>query len=161
MSDDAAEVTARVIESFGRRVTVASADGATLPAELFGKRLTCVCGDEVTIRPPSRSKWRRREGRDSGPASHDVRAHRQSRTHRTARRESFAPCRDRRARAVTDPYITDRYLAGAALAGITGIVVVNKSELPSTAEAEFQAYLSEYEGAGYEVMLSRRTAPTR
>jgi len=55
MSDDAAEVAARVIESFGRRVTVATADGATLPAELFGKRLTCVCGDEVTIRPPSRA----------------------------------------------------------------------------------------------------------
>jgi len=55
MSDDAAEVAARVIESFGRRVTVATADGATFPAELFGKRLTCVCGDEVMIRPPSRS----------------------------------------------------------------------------------------------------------
>jgi putative ribosome biogenesis GTPase RsgA len=55
MSDDAAEVAARVVESFGRRVTVVTADGATLPAELFGKRLTCVCGDEVTIRAPSRS----------------------------------------------------------------------------------------------------------
>ena len=53
--DDAADVPARVIESFGRRVTVATPDGTSLPAELFGKRLTCVCGDEVTIRPPSRA----------------------------------------------------------------------------------------------------------
>jgi hypothetical protein len=53
--DDAADVPARVIESFGRRVTVATPDGTSLPAELFGKRLTCVCGDQVTIRPPSRA----------------------------------------------------------------------------------------------------------
>jgi ribosome biogenesis GTPase len=62
---------------------------------------------------------------------------------------------------VPDPYIADRYLAGAALAGITGIVVVNKSELSSAAEAEFQAYVSEYETAGYEVLrLSAHVADT-
>jgi ribosome biogenesis GTPase len=53
---------------------------------------------------------------------------------------------------VPDPYIADRYLAGAALAGISGIVVVNKTELPSAAGAEFQACVSEYEAAGYEVL---------
>src|SRR6185503_19769126 len=52
-SDAAADVPARVIESFGRRVTVATPDGTTLPAELFGKRLNCVCGNNVTIRLPS------------------------------------------------------------------------------------------------------------
>ena len=152
MSDDAAEVAARVIESFGRRVTVATADGATFPAELFGKRLTCVCGDEVTIRPPSRS---------SGDVAKVVTV--------TPRRSTFART-DSRGRTeplaanlsllavivapepVPDPYIADRYLAGAALAGITGIVVVNKSELPGAADAEFQTYVSEYEAAGYEVL---------
>jgi ribosome biogenesis GTPase / thiamine phosphate phosphatase len=150
--DDAAEVAARVIESFGRRVTVTTADGATLPAELFGKRLTCVCGDEVTIRRPSHA---------SGDVAKVVTV--------TTRRTTFART-DSRGRTeplaanlsllavivapepVPDPYITDRYLAGAALADIPGIVVVNKSELPSAADPQFRAYVSEYEAAGYEVI---------
>ena len=159
--DDAAEVPARVIESFGRRVTVATADGATLPAELFGKRLTCVCGDEVTIRLPSRA---------SGDVAKVVTV--------TPRRTTFART-DSRGRTeplaanlsllavivapepVPDPYIADRYLAGAALAGITGIVVVNKSELPDAAAEPFQAVMREYEAAGYEVMhLSAHSTQT-
>jgi ribosome biogenesis GTPase len=152
MSDDAAEVAARVIESFGRRVTVATADGATLPAELFGKRLTCVCGDEVTIRPPSRS---------SGDVAKVVTvAPRRSTFARTDGRGRTEPLAANLSllavivapEPVPDPYIADRYLAGAALAGITAIVVVNKSELSSAAAAEFQTYLSEYETAGYEVL---------
>jgi ribosome biogenesis GTPase / thiamine phosphate phosphatase len=152
MSDDAAEVAARVIESFGRRVTVATADGATLPAELFGKRLTCVCGDEVTIRPPSRS---------SGDVAKVVTvAPRRSTFARTDSRGRTEPLAANLSllavivapEPVPDPYIADRYLAGAALAGITAIVVVNKSELSSAAAAEFQTYLSEYETAGYEVI---------
>jgi ribosome biogenesis GTPase / thiamine phosphate phosphatase len=150
--DDAADVPARVIESFGRRVRVEMADGSTSPAELFGKRLTCVCGDEVTIRNPS-------------PASGDVvkvvtvaarrttfaRTDSRGRTEPLAANLSvlaviFAP------EPPPDPYIADRYLAGAALAGITAIVVANKSELPSAADAQFQALVREYEGAGYEVM---------
>ena len=160
--DDAAEVAARVIESFGRRVTVATADGATFPAELFGKRLTCVCGDEVTIRGASRA---------SGDVAKVVTV--------TPRRTTFART-DSRGRTeplaanlsllavivapepVPDPYIADRYLAGAALAGITGIVVVNKSDLSdAAADAEFQAYVGEYETAGYEVLrLSAHNADT-
>jgi ribosome biogenesis GTPase len=150
--DDAAEVAARVIESFGRRVTVTTADGATLPAELFGKRLTCVCGDEVTIRRPSRA---------SGDVAKVVTV--------APRRTTFART-DSRGRTeplaanlslvavivapepVPDPYIADRYLAGAALAGITGIVVVNKSDLSTATDAEFQACISEYQAAGYEVI---------
>jgi ribosome biogenesis GTPase / thiamine phosphate phosphatase len=62
---------------------------------------------------------------------------------------------------VPDPYITDRYLAGAALAGIAGMVVVNKSELPGAADAEFHALVCEYEAAGYEVMrLSAHSVET-
>ena len=158
--DDAAELPARVIESFGRRVTVATPDGATFPAELFGKRLTCVCGDEVTIRPPSQA---------SGDVAKVVTV--------TPRRTTFART-DSRGRTeplaanlsllavivapepVPDPYITDRYLAGAALAGITGIVVVNKSDLPSAADAQFQALMREYETRGLRSQfVSRRAAP--
>ena len=52
MTDSPAADTrpARVTESFGRRVIVETPDGERRPAELFGKRLTCVCGDDVEIR---------------------------------------------------------------------------------------------------------------
>jgi ribosome biogenesis GTPase / thiamine phosphate phosphatase len=161
MSGDAAEVAARVIESFGRRVTVATADGATFPAELFGKRLTCVCGDEVTIRPPSRS---------SGDVAKVVtvapRRTTFARTDSRGRTEPLAANLSLLAVIVApepapDLYIADRYLAGAALAGITGIVVVNKSELPSAADEAFRAYLGEYDAAGYEVVrLSAHSSDT-
>ena len=122
MSDDAAEVAARVIESFGRRVTIATADGATFPAELFGKRLTCVCGDEVTIRPPSRS---------SGDVAKVVtvapRRSVFSRTDSRGRTEPLAANLSLLAvivapEPVPDPYIADRYLAGAAL-GLMGVLI--------------------------------------
>ena len=157
--DDAAEVSARVIESFGRRVTVATADGASLPAELFGKRLTCVCGDEVTIRPPSRA---------SGDVAKVVavapRRTTFARTDSRGRTEPLAANLSLLAVIVApepapDGYIADRYLAGAALAGISGIVVINKSDLAGAADAQFQALVREYEAAGYEVMrLSARSA---
>ena len=152
MSDDVAEAPARVIESFGRRVTVATRDGAIMPAELFGKRLSCVCGDEVTIRLPSQT---------SGDIAKVVAI--------APRRTSFART-DSRGRAEPlaanlsllaviiasepqpDPYIADRYLAGAALAGVTGIVVVNKSELSSATEAQFADLVREYEAAKYDVL---------
>ena len=57
MTGSTSEAThpARVTESFGRRVIVETAAGARCQAELFGKRLNCVCGDEVMIRDPSQS----------------------------------------------------------------------------------------------------------
>jgi ribosome biogenesis GTPase len=153
MSDDyVAEAPARVIESFGRRVTVSTRDGAVMPAELFGKRISCVCGDEVTIRLPSQT---------SGDIAKVVTI--------APRRTSFART-DSRGRAEPlaanlsllaviiasepqpDPYIADRYLAGAALAGVAGIVVVNKSELSSATAAQFEDLVREYEAAKYDVL---------
>ena len=150
--DDAAEIAARVTESFGRRVTVTTADGASLPAELFGKRLTCVCGDQVTIRRPSRAS-----GDVAKVVTVSPRRTTFSRTDSRGRTEPLAANLSLLAvivapEPVPDPYIADRYLAGAALAGIPGMVVVNKSDLPSAADAEFQTYISEYEAAGYEVL---------
>jgi ribosome biogenesis GTPase / thiamine phosphate phosphatase len=156
---DSAEVPARVIESFGRRVTVATRDAATIPAELFGKRLTCVCGDEVAVRMPSQQ---------SGDVAKVVtvapRRTLFARTDSRGRTEPLAANLSLLAVIIapeppTDPYIADRYLAGAALAGVTGIVVVNKSELPSAADGEFAALVHEYERAGYEVVrLSAKRA---
>ena len=159
--DDASDVPARVIESFGRRVTVATPDGVTIPAELFGKRITCVCGDEVTIRLPSQ-----RSGDVAKVVTVAPRRTSFARTDSRGRTEPLAANLSLLAvivapEPVPDPYIADRYLAGAALAGITGIVVVNKSELPGATEAEFQAMVREFEAAGYEVVrVSARSADT-
>jgi ribosome biogenesis GTPase / thiamine phosphate phosphatase len=152
MSDDVAEVPARVIESFGRRVTVATRDGKIMPAELFGKRLSCVCGDEVTIRLPSQSS-----GDVAKVVSIEPRRTLFARTDSRGRTEPLAANLSLVAVIIapepqTDAYIADRYLAGAALAGVSGIVIVNKSELPSATETQFESLVREYEAAKYDVL---------
>lgn len=146
----AVELPARVIESFGRRVMVETG-GRPLRAELFGKRLSCVCGDDVTIRLP----------RDSGDVPRVIAvAPRRSlfaRTESRGRTEPLAANLSLLAVIIApepdpDPYIADRYLAGAALAGIKGIVIVNKSELPGAGEPAFESYVHEYQRAGYPVL---------
>jgi ribosome biogenesis GTPase len=150
--DDVADVPARVIESFGRRVTVATRDGAVMPAELFGKRITCVCGDEVTIRLPSQSS-----GDVAKVVTVEPRRTSFARTDSRGRTEPLAANLSLVAVIVApepppDPYIADRYLAGAALAGITGIIVANKSELSSASEGQFESLVREYESANYDVI---------
>ncbi|HKS58074.1 MAG TPA: ribosome small subunit-dependent GTPase A [Steroidobacteraceae bacterium] len=150
--DNVAETPARVIESFGRRVTVATRDGAVMPAELFGKRISCVCGDEVTIRLPSQSS-----GDVAKVVTVEPRRTAFARTDSRGRTEPLAANLSLIAVIIApeptpDPYIADRYLAGAALAGVTGIVVVNKSELSSAADTEFEELVREYEAAQYDVI---------
>jgi len=152
---------ARVTESFGRRVIVETADGARRPAELFGKRLTCVCGDEVLIRDPSQQ---------SGDVSKVVSVlPRRSLFARTDSRGRTEPLAANLTLLVViiapvpepDLYIVDRYLAGAALAGISGALVVNKSELPRAAEEDFEAGVNDYERAGYTVLrVSAKNDPS-
>lgn len=147
-----AEAPARVIESFGRRVTVATRDGATMPAELFGKRISCVCGDEVTIRLPSQSS-----GDVAKVVTVQPRRTTFARTDSRGRTEPLAANLTLVAVIIApepqpDPYIADRYLAGAALAGVTGIVIVNKSELSSASDSEFETLVREYEAAKYDVV---------
>jgi ribosome biogenesis GTPase len=159
--DDAAAVPARVIESFGRRVTVATRDGKIMPAELFGRRISCVCGDEVAIRLPSQSS-----GDVAKVVTVEPRRTAFARTDSRGRAEPLAANVSLIAVIIApepqpDPYIADRYLAGAALAGVTGIVVVNKSELPSARTAEFESLVREYESAQYDVVrLSAHLAET-
>lgn len=149
---DSAALPARVIESFGRRVIVETAEGKTLPAELFGKRLTCVCGDDVTIRMPS--------GRGDDVVKVTAVGPRRSLFARTDSRGRSEPLAANLSLLVviiapepeSDGYIADRYLAGAALAGIPGIVIANKADLASAAGDEFQALIGEYERAGYETI---------
>ncbi|HEY0941234.1 MAG TPA: ribosome small subunit-dependent GTPase A [Steroidobacter sp.] len=148
---EAAETPARVIESFGRRVIVESQAGVRMPAELFGKRLNCVCGDEVMIRGPQ----------GSGDVAKVVRVlPRRSLFARTDSRGRTEPLAANLSLLVViiapepepDLFIADRYLAGAALANIAGALIVNKSELAGAQEPEFQARVNDYERAGYRVL---------
>ena len=146
-----AEMPARVVESFGRRVAVESSEGR-LPAELFGKRLNCVCGDDVTIRLPSR-----RSGDTARVVAVAPRRSLFARTDSRGRTEPLAANLSLLVVIVApepepDPYIADRYLAGAALAGVAGAVVINKCDLQSAAAPGFQSLVNEYVAAGYAVV---------
>jgi ribosome biogenesis GTPase / thiamine phosphate phosphatase len=161
MSDAARpEMPARVVESFGRRVVVESSEGR-LPAELFGKRLSCVCGDDVTIRLPAR------QGGDTARVV--AIAPRRSLFARTDSRGRTEPLAANLSLLVVivapepepDPYIADRYLAGAALAGIAGAIVINKCDLAAADAPQFRALVGEYVAAGYPVVsVSALRPPT-
>jgi ribosome biogenesis GTPase len=153
------EMPARVVESFGRRVVVDSS-GERLPAELFGKRMTCVCGDDVTIRLPS-------AGGDTARVV--AIAPRRSLFARTDSRGRTEPLASNLSLLVVivapepepDLYIADRYLAGAAMAGIAGAIVVNKDDLSSADSEGFRALMADYETAGYPVVsMSALRPPT-
>jgi ribosome biogenesis GTPase len=147
-----AEAPARVIESFGRRVIVETATGERLPAELFGKRMSSVCGDDVRVRAAPDA---------SGDVAKVVvvlpRRTLFARTDSRGRTEPLAANIALLAAIIApepepDPYITDRYLAGAALAGVEGAVIVNKKELPAAQTAEFRGLIDEYRRAGYPII---------
>jgi ribosome biogenesis GTPase len=146
------ELAARVVESFGRRVIVETADGERVPAELFGKRLSCVCGDDVRIR---------RAAPNTGDVAKVIsvapRRTLFARTDSRGRTEPLAANLTLLAVIIApepepDPFIADRYLAAAALAGIGALVIANKQDLPAAASAEFRALEEEYSRAGYEVI---------
>lgn len=151
----AREISARVIESFGRRAFVETAEGERIAAELFGKRLTVVCGDDVRIR----------EGRaGDAPRVISVEARRTlfARTDSRGRTEPLAAnltllCAVIAPEPDPDPFIIDRYLAGATYAGVRGAVIVNKTDLEAARTEAFASLLGEYRAAGYPVLaLSAR-----
>jgi ribosome biogenesis GTPase / thiamine phosphate phosphatase len=151
-TDGAPPTRARVVESFGRRVVVEEPGGKRFPAELFGKRLSCVCGDDVTVRAPSQSS-----GDTYKVVSVETRRSLFARTDSRGRTEPLAANISLLVVIIApepepDAYIADRYLAGAALAGIAGAVVINKSELPSAAAPVFRNIIAEYRRAGYRVL---------
>jgi ribosome biogenesis GTPase len=155
------EFAARVVESFGRRAIVRTADGEQVPAEMFGKRLAVVCGDEVQVRHA-----RAKVSADDAPRIISVAPRRSlfARTDSRGRTEPLAANLTLLAIFIApepqpDPYMVDRYLAGAAYAGIRGAVIVNKCDLPSAAAPEFAAIVEEYRRADYPtLMLSAKKA---
>lgn len=154
--DDApAEFAARVVESFGRRAIVETAAGVKLATELFGKRLAVICGDEVLVRTAA-----------AGDAPRIVAVSQRrttfARTDNRGRTEPLAANLTLLAVIIApepapDPYIVDRYLAGAAYAGMRGAVIVNKCDLATAQSDEFVALIEEFRQAGYQTLtLSAR-----
>lgn len=153
MTDPAGQ-PARVVESFGRRVLVETADGVRTPAELFGKRLSVVCGDEVTIRAA-------RTGADAGDAPRVVSIEPRrtffARTDSRGKTEPLAAnltllCAVIAPEPEPDAYIIDRYLAGATYAGVRGAVIINKCDLPAAQASGFATLIDEYRAAKYPVI---------
>jgi ribosome biogenesis GTPase / thiamine phosphate phosphatase len=150
-STDATGIRARIVESFGRRVVVEIAGGACTPAELFGRRLACVCGDEVLVRPAANASQDHARVIAVGPRRSLL-----ARTDSRGRTEAMAANLSLLAVLIApepapDPFIVDRYLAGAALAGIEGMVIVNKTDRP-TAGTAFDGLVDEYRQAGYATL---------
>lgn len=135
---------ATVVEVFGRRVHVLLPTGERRPAALFGKRLSVVCGDRVRL--------------VSDPSHDSVmivevlpRATAFSRTDSRGRLETLAANVSLLVVMLApepkpDLFIADRYLAGAAYAGIDALVVLNKIDLTDG------DVLAEYRAAGYSTL---------
>ncbi len=138
---------ARVVESYGRRVILELDNGQSAGAEVFGKRLRVVCGDIVIV--------------ETNPATHalQVKELLPRRTHFTrtdSRGQPEVLAANISQLAVlmseqppSDPYIVDRYLAGAELGGIKAMVVITKQDLDQS--ALFDEYINAYTSAGYQV----------
>ncbi len=147
------EFNARVVESFGRRAIVRTGDGERLPAELFGKRLSIVCGDEVHVRMPR--PVAAAAGDQPRIVAIQPRRTLFQRTDSRGRNEPLASNLTLLAVVIApepqpDPFMVDRYLAGAAYSHIDSAIVVNKSDLP--AGASFTTLIDEYRQAGYPVL---------
>ncbi len=122
------DVKACVVESYGRRVTVELPDGTSELCKLRGRRLDVVAGDEVRIA--------RHEGADDWTVVERLpRRNVLSRSDSRGLEESLASNLDQLAvviapRPACDPFIVDRYIAGACYVGLAPLLIVNKADLP-------------------------------
>jgi ribosome biogenesis GTPase len=133
-----------VVESYGRRVVVARSVADKVTCNLRGRKLEVVVGDIVRIEPD-------RPGGDWTVMERLPRRNVLQRSDSRGLDESIAANLDQLAvvlapRPLSDPYVVDRYLAGAAYAGIATLLVVNKQDLPPD-ERELD-FVSSLEQAG-------------
>jgi ribosome biogenesis GTPase len=121
--------TGCVVESYGRRVVVACDGLEPRPCKLRRRNLELVAGDDVVIAmSPGDDEWTviERLPRRNVFCRSDSRG----------RPESLAANLDQLAVVIAplpecDPFMVDRYLAGAEQAGIAVMLVVNKLDLPA------------------------------
>lgn len=141
---------AKVVESFGRRVVVQLPSGERCAAGVFGKRLDVLCGDEVQLRV---------EGDELKVVATLPRRSVFARTDSRGRTELLAANLTLVAvvlatEPASDLFIADRYLAGAAYAGLGTLVILNKSDLATS------DVLAEYQHAGHRVLAISATQGT-
>ncbi len=140
--------TGCVVESYGRRVVVERAGGAQVTCKLKRRGLDLVAGDEVRIDfSPGDDEWTvtERLPRRNVLCRSDSRG----------RSESLAANLDQLGvvvapRPACDPFIVDRYLAGARFGGIASLLIVNKQDLP--AEAGDLSFIEPYRALGLPVV---------
>ncbi len=145
----------RVVASHGRRLEVEDRAGRRSACRLHGRRLAAVCGDDVRYSPPQ-------AGDDTGLVWEILPRRRTLERLAGNGRAEAVVANLTQLVAVAAPlpapdwFIVDRYLAGAAWAGLAALVVFNKSELGIAPEAELESY----EALGYPVIrCSARTGP--
>jgi ribosome biogenesis GTPase len=143
-------IEGRIVEAYGRRAIVESTDCQRQPCEVFGKRLTVVCGDRVRLSTSQTKDVPRIIERLPRTTLF-------SRTDSQGRSEELAANLSLLAVIIApepapDPFVADRYLAGAAYAGIGTLVIVNKCDLPGARAPTFVALVEEYTQAGYDVV---------
>ena len=149
--------TGRVVASHGREVRVTAPDGTRLSCRLHGRKLEAVCGDEVRYGHASPG--------DAQGTVYEILPRRKTLYRLTGLGRSepvVANLTQLVAVAATLPapdwFVIDRYLAGAAWAGIGALITFNKCELGITPESA--AELASYAAIGYEVVhCSTRAEP--
>jgi len=125
------DATGCVVESYGRRVVVELPGGETARCNLRGRKLDVVAGDEVRVE--------QRQGSDELAVVERLpRRNLLSRSDSRGLEESIAANLDQLGIVVAgvpacDPFIVDRYVAGACYAGISALLIVNKTDLPAGA----------------------------
>lgn len=140
--------TGCVVESYGRRVIVARTGGEQVPCKLRGRSLEVVAGDEVRVElTPGDDAWTVTERL---PRRNVL-----TRSDSRGRVESLAANLDQLGvvvapRPACDPFMVDRYLAGACYAGISALLILNKRDLP--AEPGDIAFVAPLEAIGLPVV---------
>ena len=158
--------TGCVVESYGRRVVVARNGGDRVPCKLRRRNLDLVAGDQVRISfEPGDDEW--------SVTERLPRRNVLTRSDSRGRTESLAANLDQLGvviapRPACDPFMVDRYLAGARYAGLDSLLIVNKLDLPAdTGDLSFvDAYralglpvfpVSARSGAGLDALVAALT----
>jgi len=140
--------TGCVVESYGRRVVVERTGGERAPCKLKRKNLDLVAGDNVRIAVSA--------GDDEWTVTERLpRRNVLCRSDSRGRSESLAANLDQLGvvvapRPACDPFIVDRYLAGANFAGIEALLIVNKQDL--LADADDLSFVEPYRALGLPVV---------
>jgi len=144
-----------IVECYGRRVVVAPDDGSDrVQCKLRGRKLEIVAGDRVTIEPEGGSE-------DYVVVERLPRRNVLLRSDSRGGEEAIAANLDQLGVVVAgkpncDPFVVDRYVAGARYAGIQALLVVNKRDLELSPDD--LAYIESFQKLGLPVVrVSART----